>query len=104
MSERSPDCSGVERRAAAPTAVEWLGRPTRLVGGSATVSGGPRHLGRLVAVWAERPLSLSLASVCGYYTEDEAIGCFLHLSTEMGGLVLTTKNPAISFFEPVKRS
>ena len=49
-------------------------------------------------------LSLSLPSVCDYYTEDEAIGLFSTLIYGNGGLVTTTKNPAISFLEPVKRA
>ena len=81
MSERSPDCSGVERRRRRLNARA----ADQVSGGSAAVPGGPRHVRRLLAVWAERPLSLSLSSVCGYYTEDEAIGRFLHVSVEMGG-------------------
>ena len=50
-----------------------------------------------------RAPALSL-SVCGYYTEDEAIGLFSTLIYGNGGLVTTTKTPSNFLLEPVKKS
>ena len=82
-----------------------LGRPHQVSWGSAAVPGGPRHVRRLAGCMGRAPaLSLSLPSVCGYYTEDEAIGLFSTLIYGNGGLVTTTKKPSNFLLEPVKRA